>query len=254
MKTIKTTMIALLVLIFGANLANAQDVGNVLNGIGNIFGKGNEGSSGNNTVSNLLEGIFSSSNLSVTDLAGQWGATGPAIAFQSENLLKKAGGIAAAAAVESKLAPYYSKYGLNNAKFDITNAGEFTLSIKLLKLKGTITPTEEKGVFDFNFMAFGSFKIGSLKTYIQKSYNSMDIMFDAKKFMQLVSTIAKYTGNSTAKALGSLLDSYDGLCVGFKLSPEGNAGTNSGESDSNTRKNTESGVNQLLNIFNKGDK
>lgn len=228
MKRIKTILVALFVAAAGLNMASAQSLSDILGKIGNVTGQqktetesesGDKGGSGlGGTLGNLLEGVFSSSNLTVADLKGEWKASGPAVAFQGDNFLKKAGGVAAAAAIESKLDPYYKQYGLNGATLKIDEEGNFTLTVKKIQLKGTVTATDEKGVFNFNFKAFGKVGIGSMKTYVQKSYNSMDVMFDATKMMQLMTTVGKITNMSTIKALTSILESYDGLCVGFKMS------------------------------------
>lgn len=219
MNTIKRTFITLMVGVAMVNMANAQSWQDIFKG-----GGGNSGSNGGNVITNILEGVFSSSNITVADLAGQWQSNGPAVCFKSDNFLKKAGGIAAAGMVESKLAPYYQQYGLNNAVVTITQDGNFTISVKGIKLKGTITPsTEGKGVFEFNFTALGSISLGKVTTYAQKTSSTMDLMFDATKLKNLISKVAQYTGISLAKTLSSLLDSYEGLCVGFRLSQTGPA-------------------------------
>lgn len=222
MKRIKTILFALIAMASVANMANAQSLSDILGKIGSATGSSSSSSDNKSglgdTLGNLLEGVFSSSNLSVADLQGKWTASGPAVAFQGDNFLKKAGGVAAAAAIESKLAPYYRQYGLNGAVLTVDNAGNFTLSVKKIKLKGIITETSEKGVFDFNFQAFGKIKIGSMKAYIQKSYSSMDVMFDATKMLKLMTTLGKVTNLKTISAITSILNSYDGLCVGFKMS------------------------------------
>ncbi|MDE7412337.1 MAG: DUF4923 family protein [Muribaculaceae bacterium] len=228
MKRIKILLVALLIGMVGANMANAQSLSDILGKLGNI-GSGTSSSSENTqsnssssglggTLGNLLEGVFSSSNISVKDLTGTWTSSGPAVSFQGDNFLEKAGGVAAAAAIESKLNPYFKQYGLNGAVLTVDNSGNFTLTVKKIKLKGTITETATKGVFDFNFQAFGSIGIGKMKTYVQKSYNSMDVMFDATKMMKLMTTLGKITNMSTIKTITSILDSYEGLCVGFKMS------------------------------------
>ncbi|MDE6409134.1 MAG: DUF4923 family protein [Muribaculaceae bacterium] len=225
MKRIKTIIVALLVIISGANMANAQSLSDILGKISNATGNKENKSSDNKsgsglggTLGNLLEGVFSSSNITVADLAGTWKSSGPAVSFQGDNFLKKAGGVAAAAAIESKLEPYFNQYGLKGAVLTVDNKGNFTLTVKKVKLQGTITETGEKGIFNFNFKAFGKIKIGAMKTYIQKSYNSMDVMFDATKMMKLITTVGKITNMQTINALTSILNSYDGLCVGFKMS------------------------------------
>lgn len=267
MKTIKKTLTVLtLMMLTAVTPVGAQSLGDLLGGLG----KGN-GTGGGNAITNILEGVFSSSNLTLKDLAGKWTTNGPAVTFQAENFLKKAGGIAAAGTIESKLAPYYKQYGLNGAVFEIESNGAFKMVLKGLNLSGTISETGEKGVFEFNFKVLGSLPIGSMKTFIQKTSGTMDIMFDATKFKSLVSAIAKFTGNSLAKTAASILDSYDGMCVGFRTELTGNTnsnstnnpfGTSTGSQSNKTNgtdknknnndtdnKNKGSGLDQLINIL-----
>lgn len=227
MKTGKILILCAILAFGSVNMANAQGLGDILNGIGNALGGNGSGSSNGNgsALGNLLEGVFSSSKIEVKDMAGSWVSDGPAVCFQGDNFLKKAGGVAAAAAIETKLNPYYKKYGLTGATIDITKEGEFLIKIKGISLKGTITKEsgDGDGIFTFTFKAFGSISLGSFKTYVQKTSRSLDVMFDATKFKNIVSGIAKFTGIKLASTLSGILDSYDGLCVGFHLSKTGNA-------------------------------
>lgn len=232
--------------ISGANMAKAQNLSDVLGGLLGGGGKTSQSStstgSGSNAISNILEGVFSSSKLNVSDLAGTWTTSGPAVCFQSENFLQKAGGVAAAGVIESKLDPYYKQYGLNGAVFKIESDGSFTMTAGKVKLSGTFSKESGSGdgVFTCTFTALGGIKIGSFKTYVEKSYNSINIMFDATKMKTLISTIANFTGNGLAKTASSVLESYDGLCVGFKCTGQ-SAATNS---NSNS---ISQGIGSLLN-------
>lgn len=203
----RIALVAAVLTILGANPAKSQNLGDLLGG-----GLGN-------TLGNIIEGVFSSSNITLADLEGEWNATGPAVCFQGEGFLKKAGGVAAAAAVETKLAPYYEQYGLNNAELKINADGTFSLTCKMIKLSGNITQNADAqpGVFEFNFTALGM-KLTSVTTYIEKTSKSMDVMFDATKFKKLLSTISQFSGITIVKTLSSILDSYDGMCVGFHFS------------------------------------
>ena len=60
---------------------------------------------GGGAVGNIVEGIFTRSDIEVKDMKGEWTASGSAVACQDENFLKKAGGAAAAGAIEAKLNP-----------------------------------------------------------------------------------------------------------------------------------------------------
>lgn len=207
MKIKKLIFLAAFLTIFGINSSKAQGLGDILGG-----GLGN-------TLGNIIEGVFSSSNITIADMEGEWTSTGPAVCFQGEGFLKKAGGIAAAAAVETKLAPYYEQYGLNNATLTVNADGTFTLACKMIKLNGTIAQAAgaEPGVFEFNFTALG-IKLATVTTYVEKTSRSMDVMFDATKLKKLLTAVSQFSGIKVVQALSSILDSYDGLCVGFHFS------------------------------------
>lgn len=191
-------------------------------------------------LGNMLQGVFSKSDLSVYDVCGQWTSNGSAVSFQSDNFLQKAGGTAAAGMIENKINPYFEKLGLNNAVLTIEADSTFTLKAKKFTLNGTITSNGD-GTFQFNFKAFKKISLGSVKTYVQKSGNNMDVMFDAKKLKSLISGIAKISGVSIAKTAASLLDSYDGLCVGFSMTKTGDVEMPAGYNNSG------SGLGGLLN-------
>lgn len=217
MKLLKKIALILAVMACSANMTNAQSLSDILSKLGGS-GSSTSSSSQNSTSStlgNLLEGIFSSSNITVADLTGNWTTKGPAVCFQGDNFLKKAGGVAAASALETKLQPYYTKYGLTGASLVINKDATFTLTIKKLKMSGTITEGSEKGVFVFNFKVVNKINIGKVNTYVQKTSKTMDVMFDATKLISIVNAVAKVSGISAAKTLSTLLNSYDGLCVGF---------------------------------------
>ena len=222
MRKLKMIMVGALI---GASAicVNAQGLGDILGKLG-----GNSGSKGSNVLSSVIEGVFTRTNLTVKDLVGEYTAQGPAVTFQSENFLQKAGGVAAAAATESQLQPYYEKYGLNNMSLTVDEEGNFTMKIKTISLKGTITQGDEEGTFNFNFNVLG-INLGKFKTYVEKSGNNLNVMFDASKLKTFISSVAKLTGNSMAKAVGSILDSYEGACIGWKMvsTSQNNSTTNS---------------------------
>ncbi len=228
MKKTAFIIAAFMLLFAGASTASAQSLSDILNKIGNAAKQGQSSGSENSgsnsglggTLGNLIEGVFSSSNLSVSDLKGKWTASGPAVSFKADNFLQKAGGVAAAATIESKLDPYYKQYGLTGAVLEVDEAGNFTLKIKAITLKGTISKKEgaENGVFQFTFKALGKVSLGSVTTYVSKSINSMDVMFDSTFLLKIMQVVSKVGGNTALKTLNSILTSYEGLNVGFKMS------------------------------------
>lgn len=272
MKTIKTITVAACIAMMSSTTMQAQGLGDIFGALGNMVGGGsqtdskkdNSNNGGANILTNLLEGVFSSSNITVQDMAGVWTSNGPAICFQSDNFLKKAGGTAAASYVESKLSPYYTKLGLNGTVITINTDGTFSMKTKMLTMNGNITPVEgQKGVFNFNFTALGM-QLASVPTYVEKTSQTQNIMFDATKLVKLLSAVSKMVNIQSLNAITKILEMYDGLCIGFRtektgtvegegngnsqnglgsLFPWGNAGSNQNNSGSNSNTGSGSNVN-----------
>ena len=222
--------------------ASAFDLNSILGNAGNVVG-------------NVVEGLFTQTDITVAQMAGTWTATGSAVCFQSDNFLQKAGGSAAAGTIESKLNPYYKQYGLTGSVLTITEDGKFTLKVKSISLKGTIAKRDD-GNFDFTFTPFGNIKLGTIRAYVEKPVGGLNVMFDATKLKALISGVANLTGNSLAKTAGSLLDSYEGLCVGFAFSGTGSSSGNSSGGNSNSQgsgnsNQTEQITNALKGLFGK---
>lgn len=215
--------------------ANAQGLTDLLKGLGN------SGGDITSTIGNMIEGIFTKSDLSLEDLVGSYVSEAPAVTFKSDNFLQKAGGIAGAAAVETKLQPYYKQYGLIGMPLTIDGEGNFTMAVKKIKLSGTVTKNDEEGTFIFNIMAGGAFKVGQFTAYIEKSGNNLNVMFDANKLKELLSVVSRFSGSSLTKAAGSILDSYEGMCVGFKMKYTGDAPAAASSAATTTDTQTDSG-------------
>ncbi len=170
-------------------------------------------------LGNIVEGVFTKTDLTVADIVGEWTSTGSAVSFKSDNFLKKAGGSAAAGAVENQLDQYYSKFGLTGAVLKIEQDSTFTLTIKKLPIKGTIS-VKSKGVFNFNFSAGGIMKLGSMAAYVEKTPTGINVMFDADKIKKIMTLAASISGSKMVSTADKLLKEYDGICIGFKMKGE----------------------------------
>ncbi len=188
---------------------------NLKNATGSNSGDGSSNSDLGNAISGLIGGLLSNDELTAKDFTGMWTYSGPAVCFQSENFLQKAGGSAAAATLEGKLAPYFTRFGLNKLVLTVDEELNFTMESGKLKAAGTIT-IEGSDVY-FNFAALGKISLGKIKTYVVKSGSNLSIMFDISKLMNIVKSIGSAINNSTINTITGLLDSYDGICAGFKL-------------------------------------
>lgn len=247
MKILRSILIAALLL--GSQQAvMAQSLGDLLKSV-------TGGGSASDILSNVIEGVFTKTNLTLADLVGEYKSEGPAVTFKSENFLQKAGGIAGAATIESKLNPYYEKYGLNGMTLTIDKDANFTMKIKAISLSGDITKNEADGTFEFNFKVKG-FKLGKFTAYVEKSGSTLKLMFDATKLKSFISTVASFTGNSLAKTAGSILDSYEGMCIGFKMASTSSSSlispSNNSTTTTTTTPETESTQNNTNSVVSKG--
>lgn len=169
----------------------------------------------------MLGSLVASDKVSVEKMTGTWNYSAPAVSFKSDNLLKKAGGAAASSAVESKLAPYFKKAGIENMVLTVESDSTFTMKISKATLKGTISPVTDENSeanFVFNFKVAGKISLGKMDSYVTMSgSNSLSLTFDVSKLVALIEKAGALTGNSTINGVSSVLKGYDGICAGFKL-------------------------------------
>lgn len=180
-------------------------------------------------LGDLISGVagalgFGNSGASIEKLSGTWNYKAPAVAFKSDNLLMKAGGMAAASTVEKKLEPYYKTAGLDRLVLTINPDSTFTFKTRTT-LSGTITHDKESGLYIFNFKAFKKISIGSMKAYIQLTGSNMELTFDVTKLVGIIEKVASISGSKTVKGVSALLDQYDGLTAGFELKRTAQADT-----------------------------
>lgn len=185
--------------------------------IKDILGKlGNNGSI--DDVRNLVSD-FIGGDIDYKELVGDWTYVSPAVSFKSDDLLKKAGGVAAASKIEKEIEPYYQKAGLTTLKIKFDADSTFVMKLRGVSLKGAVSKAGN-GQYIFNFKAFGKIKTGSMTAYAAKSGKNVKLTFDVSKLISLVEKISAISGNSTIKGLSAVLSSYDGVNAGFELKKE----------------------------------
>ena len=239
---------------------------NAMSGLGSQSGQqsGSGKTGGSSTIGNLLEGVFSTSDIEVKDMAGVWTVDGSAVSFKSSDFLSKAGGLAAAAAIESKIDPYYKQYGLTGAEITIQPDGACTIKMKRGTMKGTIEKASD-GNFIFRITMLGM-NISSIPMYVQKTSRTLDMMFDAEKLKELLSLVGRFTGSKSIDAISSILNSYDGIYVGFGTTKTGSveqengnpllpgsnsgSGSSSGTGVSSSGNSSGTGLGTLMDILN----
>ena len=165
----------------------------------------------------LISNAVANKKFTVDDLVGTWNYTSPAVSFQSENALMKIGGVGAATAVENQLSPYYGRLGFNKTVLTVDKDHNFTLKMGVLLLKGTVTKDDTDNSLVFNFNAFGKISLGKVNANATKAGKTLNLTFDATRLIQILTKISSKLNIQTLKAVSSILDSYEGIYMGFKL-------------------------------------
>lgn len=223
MKKFNILLLISVMFVMGTSFAHAFDWGSVLGGMLNGNSNSTDStttnsstSSGASALGNILGGILQTDDLEVADIAGKWTATGPAIQFKSDNFLQQAGGAAAATAVEEKIRPYYEKLGLDGMTLEITSDGNVTATLKSGKsFKGTIKKGENTSEM---VISFSKLSIGNVTVEVTKSVSTLSLMADISKLKSLLTAVADKLNMEQLSTITNLLENYDGIYAGLKLS------------------------------------
>lgn len=183
---------------------------------------GNVAAAGAQTGTTLLNSVIGNLINKVTpftkaNLIGTWNYKSADCKFESENLLKQAGGEIAAATLENKLNDTFSKIGVRDGScsFTFNEDGSYVANLGGRELRGTYTFDETTSKLSMVGL-LGLTK--SEATLTHSSNNNISLLYDADKLVSMVTTLSSLTGSSTISSLTSLLGSYDGVKIGFELS------------------------------------
>ena len=202
-----------------ATTNSGYSAGSVVAGVlGGLLGGGTTtGSSSTGSIINgILNKVIGSATFSQADLcAHTWKYSKPGCAFTSENLLAKAGGEIAASKIEEDLSKYYSKFGFSksNTYFTFKTDGTFAAKIDGKSWNGTYTFDEKTHAIQLKGLLL------SASGFATRTANGISLLFEQKKLLTLVKTLSKLnlTGSTTMSAVSSIVDSYDGVRIGFEM-------------------------------------
>lgn len=215
MKLTKNIIIVLALLTALPAMASG-DLKDLLNSVTSGKSSSDNNSNPLGSLGSVISNLTASSSFELADLQGTWDYQSPAVTFQSDNVIQKAGGAAAASTIEGKMAPYYEKAGITSLQLIVDAENNFTMKLKRGSLKGTVSK-DEQGNLEFNFSAFGKIKLGKVSAFATKSGNTLNLTFDVSKLISIVKSVSSVSGISSLNTISSLLSSYDGIYAGFKL-------------------------------------
>jgi hypothetical protein len=167
-------------------------------------------------VSSELSSVISNKNNATKEsLVGTWSYSEPAVSFESNNLLKQAGGKIASNAIEKKLSSQFQKAGIMPGKFQVKFAEDGTFTTYkngTATTSGTYTLDGQK--IKLNYLQGTAAVTG----YAQIQDGNLSITFDSSKLLGVISKASKYAGSSTLSTISSLAGSYDGMRSGMAFS------------------------------------
>ncbi len=171
------------------------------------------------TISDAIDAISSivgTGDIKAETLVGKWTYSKPAVAFENDDFIQKAGGAVASQMIVNKITPYYNKLGAQGLTMEFTQDGNFTINRGALKISGTYE-AGENGKYILNIKALGKIPAGKLNVYISGNSRNIQVTCSADKLISIASTIADKTSNASIKKISSILGSQKGLYIGMEL-------------------------------------
>lgn len=170
------------------------------------------------SIKDILSGVISNvvgdKATTESSFKGTWKYSAPACEFESDNLLAKAGGTAAADKIEKRVAPLLKSVGVNGIVYTFDDEGNYTSKIKKRVTEGTYKFDSDAKTITFTPT------IGMAYTaHVAVQGSTMTLTFEADKLMTTLKTISNATSklSTTAALINTLMNSYSGMRVGFEL-------------------------------------
>lgn len=201
--------------LLGQNAGNASTIGNAVAGAGSAVAGA---LTSQNTLNNLLSSFLGKAPLNEETLHGSWTYQGVDVAFESESLLSKAGGIVAAGTIEEKLDEQLTKYGIKPGSVKFTFNADHTFSATLGGKPVNGTYTYDPATRKLNLVA--AFGLFNQTCTVGTTAKGISLLFPADKLLSLVSTAGTLLGNSnsTLSTVSSLINNYKGMQIGLEMS------------------------------------
>jgi len=148
------------------------------------------------------------------DITGIWVYEGVDVAFQSDNLLRKAGGTLMAGRIENSVDEQLKKLGFTEGAttFTFEQDGTFTHTTAGRTLRGSYEFDKTEETITLKYLNHIP-----LKTTLSGSGSHLSLLFEAGSFLSMAAFVGSNSGIGAGDTLSSLLKSYDGMMIGLKL-------------------------------------
>lgn len=162
----------------------------------------------------LLGTVLSSilgNTTSKQSLVGTWTYSGPKVVFESENILSQIGAQVVGSNLEQKLGTQLQKMGFTAGKSSLTlnNDGSCSLVLGNRTLPGTYVYDASANKMTLT----GVLGVGQMTCTVSTQSGQLYMLFDADKLLSVATSIS----NKSTSTLGTLLQSYSGLKLGWAM-------------------------------------
>lgn len=190
----------------GAGSASSSAGDDVLNGVIGVLNNAN-------AIGDVISSVIGSNKLTKSQLYGTWKYNGPGCAFTSNSALAKAGGEVVASQIKAKLKEDYNKVGFTSRNTQITfnKDNTFTAYVDGKKFSGNYTYDESTNALRLTGLLL------SLNGYVTRNSQGVAILFESKKLLTLIQTMATMSGNATLSSIGEISKNYNGVRLGFDM-------------------------------------
>ena len=227
----KKILLSLVLMIGVAAGASAQSWKDLLGKAASEVASGVSSTAGGSAVTNILGTLLGNSlTLSYDALEGTWSYEGVACVLESENALSNIGGSVVTGTLETKLDDMLAKIGVakGNCSFTFAKDGTCVINVGGYDLNGKYELDVEEKVIVFTFM----YDQLPIKTYVSYEIQSLNIVFKADRLLSFIKNVASKLSQGSnggqngqlqaamqaVGAMGTLLQNYDGMMLGAKLS------------------------------------
>ena len=170
--------------------------------------------SSNDVLTNVLGAVLSNVLFGgQSGILGSWSYNAPSTAFTTENTLRKAGGNATVANMNSSLASNYNSIGINrsNTSFSFLAGNKFSAKVNGIPFSGTYVYNQQNGDITLKTAT------ETLKGNVIRTQRGMGLMFDSTQMANILQKEGKVSNTAAVQAVSKLAKSVDGARVGFEL-------------------------------------
>lgn len=171
------------------------------------------------SVNDLVGKVSGASTAKVQSVVGIWKFKGAACAYETTDLVKKAGVTAIIPQVEDQLDGVCAQAGIKAGLFSFifTADGKFVNKLDKKVCRGTYTFNKANGAVSLKYQT-GLETPVTIPASVAMSGTNIALLFDVNKLSELIGYLSTTVSKESLQTATALLEQFKGAKIGFKLS------------------------------------